>query len=206
MSHRGLIALDCDGVLLDYHAAYRDAWGRAYGTRPRLKNPHAYQAYDRWDVPKLEGTALQHFKGTLETGFWDSMPALPGAREACQRLADEGYTLICVTALDTPLLPQRERNLQATGFTMLSEVIATGKPVTKKDNPKATFLQALRPRVFVDDYPVYFSGLPAETHAALISEVPEGLSSEYAAQIHSIHKDLESFARWWVTLTTEPVF
>jgi hypothetical protein len=31
---KGLIALDADGVLLDFHLGYADAWRRAFGEAP----------------------------------------------------------------------------------------------------------------------------------------------------------------------------
>jgi phosphoglycolate phosphatase-like HAD superfamily hydrolase len=33
-----IIALDADGVLLDYDAAYRGAWERAFGESRHIKN------------------------------------------------------------------------------------------------------------------------------------------------------------------------
>ena len=37
-----IIALDCDGVLLDYDRAYASAWQRAFGEFPREVEPLAY--------------------------------------------------------------------------------------------------------------------------------------------------------------------
>ncbi len=45
-----IIALDADGVLLDYHVAYRSAWHKAFNHLPTLKDPNAYWPIDRWDV------------------------------------------------------------------------------------------------------------------------------------------------------------
>ena len=42
-----LIALDADGVLLDYNLAYASAWECAFGVRPQLRDPQAYWAIDR---------------------------------------------------------------------------------------------------------------------------------------------------------------
>jgi len=48
-----IIALDADGVLLDYNAAYRFAWYRAFGELPELLDANAYWAIDRWNVRRL---------------------------------------------------------------------------------------------------------------------------------------------------------
>jgi len=34
-----IIALDADGVLLDYHHAYARAWAEAFGHPPALRDP-----------------------------------------------------------------------------------------------------------------------------------------------------------------------
>ena len=39
---RPLIALDADGVLLDFHLGYAGAWARAFGTLPAERDPFAY--------------------------------------------------------------------------------------------------------------------------------------------------------------------
>ena len=53
-----IIALDADGVLVDYHHAYRHAWAKTFGEWPALRDPQAYWPIDRWDVRRLEGSEL----------------------------------------------------------------------------------------------------------------------------------------------------
>lgn len=52
---KSIIALDADGVLLDYNLAYAGAWARAFGAYPAQKDPLAYWAMDRWQVERLAG-------------------------------------------------------------------------------------------------------------------------------------------------------
>ena len=75
-----LIALDADGVLLDYNQAYAGAWERAFGVRPALRDPNAYWPLDRWNVERLAGTKLDQFRTCLDWTFWSTVPALPGRR------------------------------------------------------------------------------------------------------------------------------
>ena len=69
-----LIAIDADGVLLDYHAAYRDAWFRAFDVNPTLRDPLAYWPVDRWDVELLVGADLAKFRAQFDEEFWSSIP------------------------------------------------------------------------------------------------------------------------------------
>ena len=57
-----IIAIDADGVLLDYNLAYASAWERVFGERPVLKQPDAYWAMERWGVANLQGEALNRFR------------------------------------------------------------------------------------------------------------------------------------------------
>ncbi len=59
------IALDADGVLLDYHAAYGAAWERAFGIEPKIRDSQAYWPIDRWMVEHLSGTRLGPLPGAI---------------------------------------------------------------------------------------------------------------------------------------------
>src|SRR6478735_10170324 len=116
MSNR-TIALDADGVLLDYAFAYAGAWERAFGARPAERDPTAYWPIDRWDVVHLEDEAeLASFSRAFDEHFWSTIPPLPGAVEACNALAQAGYQLVCVSALPEKFGAARQRNLRAHGF------------------------------------------------------------------------------------------
>ena len=73
---RPLIALDADGVLLDFHLAYASAWQRAFGAYPRERDPQAYWPIDRWDVERLDATRRAQFRVQFDEYFWATCPAL----------------------------------------------------------------------------------------------------------------------------------
>jgi phosphoglycolate phosphatase-like HAD superfamily hydrolase len=192
------IALDADGVLLDYNRAYADAWHRAFGVLPKERDPNAYWAIDRWEVARLTGESLARFRSCFDGQFWSTVPALPGAVEACHRLQQAGYRLVCVSALDWRFERARALNLQQLGFP-IERVIATGSDATDR-SPKAEALASLQPVAFVDDYLPYMQGLPSGLHAALIHREPNGSPNKGAQMraVHSEHDDLSAFASWWL--------
>lgn len=98
-----IIALDADGVLLDYNAAYRLAWERAFGQLPDLRDSNAYWAIDRWDVYRLEGTELAKFRTCFDEQYWKAIPAIPNAVKACEELCSAGFELVCVSAIESDL-------------------------------------------------------------------------------------------------------
>jgi phosphoglycolate phosphatase-like HAD superfamily hydrolase len=196
----GLIALDADGVLLDYNAAYADVWERAFNVRPKLINPDGYHATDRYEVPSLEGTELQHFRSFFDEQFWSTVPPISGALEACQRLAKAGHPLVCVSALPTEFAAARLRNLQSLGFP-IDAVFATPQKGLEP-SPKAIKITELAPVAFVDDYVRYLHGVPVHIHRALIVRDPCNSPNNDPLQAHfadSRHLDLLQFSQWWLT-------
>lgn len=196
---RPLIALDADGVLLDFHHAYADAWERAFGARPRERDPLAYWPMDRWAVERLDDAGRQRLRACLDDHFWSTMPALPGAVQACHRLHDAGFQLVCVSALESEFEAARLRNLRALGLP-IERVIATGNAGDAR-SPKADAIEALSPVAFVDDYLPYLRGVPGEVHTALVLRAPNGspnTGDEMLELARSVHQDLAAFVDHWL--------
>ena len=193
-----LIALDADGVLLDYNLAYASAWERAFGVRPQLRDPQAYWAIDRWGVERLAGERLDQLRACFDEQFWSTIPAIAGAVAACQRLSQAGFELVCVSAVQPQYADARLRNLQAHGFP-IERVHATSSAGAGR-SPKAAALEQLRPAAFVDDYLPYFQGVPGDMHLALVLRQSGGSPNvgPELAHVHSTHADLAAFADWWL--------
>jgi hypothetical protein len=194
-----IIALDADGVLLDYHATYRRAWGKAFGELPGLRDPNAYWAMDRWDVRRLKGEELDVFRACFDEDYWASIPAIPNAVRACEELCAAGYELVCVSAIGSRFQSARLRNLRDCGFP-IDRVIATANTANDA-SPKAAALRELRPIAFVDDFLPFLLGIPNDIHAALVLREPNGSPNvgEDLSLAHSQHSDLADFASWWTS-------
>ena len=192
------IALDADGVLLDYHAAYGAAWERAFGIAPAIRDSRAYWPIDRWAVEHLTGTRLAQFQGQFDESFWATIPAIDGAVDACLALVSAGFELICVTALDTTFAAARLHNLRTEGFP-IKRVIAT-ESKAHSISPKAAAIAEMRPVAFVDDYLPYHRGIAAIAHCALITREPHGSPNcgPELKIVNSTHKDLRGFAKFWL--------
>jgi phosphoglycolate phosphatase-like HAD superfamily hydrolase len=196
---KGIIALDADGVLLDYDIAYAGAWHKAFGVYPKERDPLAYWPIDRWEVERLEGERLEQFRRAFDAEFWSSIPPVPGAVEACRALAHAGFELVCVTALPAEFRQAREQNLRAHGFPI--DVVHATDNVATPASPKADTLNTLRPLAFVDDFLPYFVGVDASIHRALIMRAVSGSpnAGELLTHVDSQHADLSAFARSWIS-------
>lgn len=195
---RPLIALDADGVLLDFHLGYAAAWERAFGHAPEERDPLAYWPMDRWQVERLDPEGRIRFRACFDEQFWATVPAIAGAAEACHRLNDAGFDLVCVSALELEHQAARLRNLRTHGFP-IERVIATGN-AEGACSPKAAAIEELRPVAFVDDYLPYLRGLPAHVHTALVLRAPNGSPNSGAemAIVNSVHQELAGFADHWL--------
>ncbi|WPC68009.1 HAD family hydrolase [Rhodoferax ferrireducens] len=201
MTTKPVIVLDADGVLLDYHHAYRQVWQKAFGVLPELADPQAYFPIHRWKVPMLDVAQRNHLRECQDEVFWSTLPAIGGALDAALSLDAAGFELICVSALPLKFEAARLKNIRDLGFP-IKRVYAT--PVNPDNEPnrsvKAGALETILPVAFVDDYAPYLRGIPTSVHAALIMREPNGSPNvgEDLALAHSKHEDLSAFARWWL--------
>jgi phosphoglycolate phosphatase-like HAD superfamily hydrolase len=196
---RPLIALDADGVLLDFHLGYAGAWARAFGSAPAERDPLAYWPMDRWQVDRLDDDGRTRFRRHFDEEFWSTVPVLSGAVDACHRLHDAGFDLVCVSALEAEHQAARLRNLRDHGFP-IERVVATGNAPGER-SPKADVIAALDPLAFVDDYLPYLRGVPRHIHTALVLRAPNGSPNqgdEVAILARSVHDDLAGFADYWL--------
>lgn len=194
-----LIALDADGVLLDYSLAYARAWERAFGVFPKEINPNGLTPLERWDVEHLQGIDLEYFKSFFDEDFWSTIPAMPEAIEACELLVANGYELVCVTAMESKWRQARQRNLKALRYP-IDVVIATGKAVENHLSPKARTINTLKPQAFVDDHIPYFVGIDLNIHRALVIGQHRASISESVrtSSISSTHSCLMDFCQYWL--------
>jgi len=202
-SKKPIIALDCDGVLLDYNLAYAKVWEKFTGVYPDELDPMAYWHTDRWNVKRLTGENLQHLRAFFrEKEFWATIPPISGAPDACQRLHAQGFELVCVTALHDQFSEARLNNLRDHGFP-IARVFATGN-LPGEQSPKAQIIDEIKPVAFVDDYLPYMSGIRSETHTALILREPNGSPNTGAGldSVGSTHVDLAAFTEWWLARQT----
>jgi phosphoglycolate phosphatase-like HAD superfamily hydrolase len=195
---RPLIALDADGVLLDFHLGYASAWQRAFGQAPAERDPQAYWPMDRWHVERLDPARRLQLRAAFDEHFWTTVPAIAGAVEACHRLSEAGFDLVCVSALELEFEAARLRNLRDLGFP-IERVIATGNAAGER-SPKADAIAALQPVAFVDDYIPYMRGVPGHVHTALVLRAPNGSPNTGPDMVlaKSVHDDLAGFTDHWL--------
>ncbi|MGH7410689.1 MAG: 5' nucleotidase, NT5C type [Candidatus Methylomirabilis sp.] len=89
------IGIDLDDVLADSLPHYLRAFNQRFGFKIDLADA-AWRMFRRYpQIPHQE--INDFFSELIEAGFFASRPLLPGAREAVERLTDDGHHLFIVT-------------------------------------------------------------------------------------------------------------
>lgn len=200
-SIKPIVVLDADGVLLDYHQAYKEAWFQAFGEKLEEVNANAYSPVQRWGARQLQlPDEFHRLERAMSDDFWLHMQAMDGAAHACQRLYNAGFELICVSALPHKYQYHRYENLQKLGIPIKS-VYATGSEWRiGKTSPKAVIVNQIKPVVFVDDFAPFLRGVDNEIHKALImggSDNSPNVGEDFLLS-DSQHPDLQSFVNTWL--------
>ena len=191
---RPLIALDCDGVLLDFNLGYASAWERAFGNHrsSAIRTPTG-----RWTAgrrtPDQRGRA--RFRAAFDTQFWSTMPPIDGRCRGVPPPARRRPRTGLRLGARPEFQAARLRNLRELGFP-IERVIATG-------NAGASAAQGRRdradPAAFVDDY-LSTCAAAAHVHTALVLRAPNGSPNvgPELALAKSVHEDLGGFADHWL--------
>ena len=194
-----LIVLDADGVLLNYAASYKLVWEEAFGIKLELKNPGMFHAYNEYGCPFEDDVQKQKFYDHFTVKYWESMPLLPDALNACNELVSMGYDLVCVTSMPTEFQEARQKNFETHNIPIL-KTYAVGRDRTRPVySPKLEVLLELDPVAFVDDYATNFMDLhETAIHKALIHRgQPDSPNVEHLHMADSIHENLQGFVDYW---------
>lgn len=168
-----VIVLDCDGVLKNYHSSYPKVWKKAFGEDLPVVNQKSYFAHKMYgldfDYHHIGGNndIANKFFEAFGPDIWEDMDPLPGAIDACNRLVDAGFELVCVSSMpnDNEIVKARLRGFKKHGFP-IDRLVSTGGKLGF--NPKVDTIIELNPIAFVDDLCSNFLGIPDTIHKALI--------------------------------------
>jgi FMN phosphatase YigB (HAD superfamily) len=122
------ILVDADGVLFNWEYAF-NLYMEEHGFEQVKDGKLIYSIGERYNISNNQGhTMIKHFNESAMIGF---LPPLRDAVEYVTKLADEGWTFICITSLSTNKYAQklRRKNLDKLfGEGTFTEVIclATG--------------------------------------------------------------------------------
>lgn len=189
------IALDCDGVILDYN----HTWGKILSSflqQEVFPKKTAYFAYNVFDY-KLSKEQTKKFHEIFHEHGWIQMQALQGALEAIKILQKKKFEIHIVTSIPQEAHLYRKTNLQNLGidFNSLHTV-----GFHENINPKKEIINNMNPLYFVDDLLQNFEGVNNTTNCILIDIPGEDNPNHFYHNkdnivLHSTHNCLLDFAK-----------
>lgn len=138
-SPRGVVCLDCDGVILDMLASWESIAADKFG-------PITLHEPAEWDMQKRYGMDKKQVGKVWDELDWSRFDPFPGAPEAVHRIVDSGYDLAIVSGIPEEKRKDRETNLKKVlGFVPYLVLTGSGKA------DKIPVLQNLGAYAYVDD-------------------------------------------------------
>lgn len=159
-----IIALDVDGVLLDY-AGSLDLWMRSHFSYMTPAKQNIYALHERYNIPHLYMEPLANL--FAESEHFRTLSPYRNAIPNVRKLYEAGHRLVAVTACNSTEITKKLRyeNLEARFGNAISEVHFVGV-----DRPKREVLAKLRPDAFVDDLPEHIITAPNDTKKFLMEQ------------------------------------
>ena len=94
-----LILVDQDNVLADFDAGFRAAWGAAHPEAPGVAEVERRAWNFRDDLPETWRAAAMRVYSA--SGFFRSLPVIPGGREALEKMLELGWNVrICTSPIE----------------------------------------------------------------------------------------------------------
>ena len=197
---RPLIALDADGVLLDFHLGYAGAWERAFGSDAGRARPAGLLA----DGP-LAGRAARRGRAT-------PLPAPLRRSVLVLGAGDRGRRGRVPAPARRRLRPRlrigargraRERRACATCATTAFRSSASSRPATRPASSArrpTRSPRSIRTPSSTTTCP-YLRGMPGHVHTALILRALNGSpnAGDEMATVDSTHADLGGFVDHWLS-------
>lgn len=176
-----VIALDVDGVLLNFMPAFDQA-ASEFLKRPINVQKNEYQM-DYYHLGKRvqatdeEGAQiLQHM---IKTKMYENLQPLEGVKEALEAIKAEGFKIIVVTALPEEAREMRLNNLKNILDLVPDEMYCVGMGMSKGDT-----LKKVNPDIFIDDRIDYLASASFIYHTAWVDQREEQKDQHSMVDVH----------------------
>jgi uncharacterized HAD superfamily protein len=186
----GTIALDCDGVLLDFLTHWEKMAAYALGRTISV-------AKDTYDLKMRYGLTQDEIEHVMEIFVkedgWSNLPPLPGAIDGAIALQQAGHRVVVVTAIDEEFTSHRLDNFKKHGFTP-DHMYCVG---AKAGHTKTAAYEIEQPVAVVDDRLTYLNEAKKTVtdHEPQLIWVNDGVN-QHGHSAEFIHHEVVSLYDW----------
>lgn len=176
------IALDVDGVLLDFTRAC-DQYVKTYLGKEPI---HIYDDFhlsvtnmkDRYELGSNE-EVLKLLDEMVENGFYKNIPAFEGAKESVKAIKEKGFKIVIVTAIHNGAKSDRLENLLNELDLVPDEIYCVGM-----GKSKSQIIYDLEPDVFIDDRMKYLKSGDRVFHSVWVDQLESQEGDETLVNVH----------------------
>lgn len=181
------IALDVDGVLLDFFPAFDAAASIVLNREVVAKKDEFGMEY--YDFERRLGEPIEIARSILAymqaAGIYGALEPFQGAAEAVRRIQEAGFQTFVVTAIPEKAKEMRLLNLKNKLDFEPDGIFCVGMGESKSD-----VIRNLSPDVYIDDRTDYLAGAPFVYHLGLIDQKETQTEADFQFDSHA-HSILE---------------
>jgi FMN phosphatase YigB (HAD superfamily) len=193
------IALDVDGVLLDFTRACDEYVKKNLGIEPIKKldgfNLNFISMKTRYGLGSDEDVLILLDKMVAD-GFYKNIPALDGVKEAVDKIKSLDYKIIVITAIHDGAKNDRLENLKNILNLVPDEIYCVGM-----GKSKSQIIKEVHPDIFVDDRMKYLKGGDKVFHSVWVDQEESQEGDETLVNVHV--KSLKEWTDRYLELVTE---
>lgn len=193
------IALDVDGVLLDFTKACDEYVEKNLGKKPIKKvdgfNLNITSMQIRYGL-STNDEVLSLLDKMVEDGFYKNIPELEGAREAVSKIKEHGYKIVVVTAIHDGAKEDRLENLKNILNLVPDEIYCVGM-----GKSKSQIIAEVHPDIFIDDRMKYLKGGDKVFHCVWVDQEESQDGDETLVNVHV--KSLKEWTDRYLDQVTE---
>lgn len=193
------IALDVDGVLLDFTKACDEYVKKNLGIDPIKKldgfNLNITSMQTRYGLSSDEEVLILLNKMVAD-GFYKNIPAFEGVKEAVDKIKSLGYKIVVITAIHDGAKDDRLENLEKFLNLIPDEIYCVGM-----GKSKSQIIKEVHPDIFIDDRIKYLKGGDKVFHSVWVDQEESQDGDETLVNVHV--KSLQEWSERYLEQVTE---
>ena len=183
------IALDVDGVLLDFTKASDDYMKKHFGKEPIILiddfNLSITSMQKRYGL-NSDKDVLLLLDEMVANGFYKNIPAFKGVKEAVEKIKEKNFKIVIITAIHDGAKEDRLVNLLNEVNLIPDEIFCVGM-----GKSKSQIIADLKPDIFVDDRMKYLKGGDKVFHSVWVDQEESQDGDETLVNVH-----VKSLVEW----------
>lgn len=181
MAKKPIMALDVDGVLLNYMESF-DKAAEIYFKKP-IQVHYDDLSLEHYNLQKRIKASNRDIKNILQymidSEMYANLNPLPGVKEALKNIREMGFDIQLATAIPESAKNLRLKNLKEALDFVPNEIYCVGMGKSKKE-----IIQHIKPDVYIDDRLEYLASAPHVYHLVWCDQKESQVEQGFQVDVH----------------------